>query len=533
MVTKMMDNTRYKVLLIEDDEIDQMAFKRLVENEKLPYDCKIAGSVSEAQSILGSERFDVVIADYSLGDGTAFDILDWVKNTPIIFVTGAGDEGIAIKSWKAGACDYLIKDFKRNYLKTLPITVENAIKHKQMEETIDQKQKNLEAIFDAAPVGMLLVDENMIVKRVNDAVRQMVRAEYSQIINQRLGGALSCINSTHNEKGCGYGPACTACVLRKTVESVLNSERPVHNVEICHVLKVDNKEITPWFCISVEPVTIDGCKHVVIALDEITDRKKAEEKLQETMEIKSQFISTVSHELRTPLECMKEGIAIILDGVVGEINDRQKHFLDIAKRNVDRLAELINDVLDFQKLEAGEMQLNIQESDIDEVVEEVHKTMVSSAKKKGVDFYLQLVDNLPKARFDRDKIIQVLTNLISNAIKFTPEQGKVSVCVQHQRDDLVIRVSDTGMGIPKEALPKIFDRFYRVHRPDQQIQGTGLGLAIVKQIVMKHNGRIEVESEVDKGATFTIFLPLAGGSMPEVVPERTDDILVNNNVTQN
>ena len=128
-----MENTRYKILLIEDDKLDQEAFMRMVENNELSYDCTVAGSVSEAQSILGSEKFDVVIADYMLGDGTAFDVLDSVRNTPIIFVTGAGDEEVAIKAWKAGAYDYLIKDLERNHLKTVPITVENAIKHKKME----------------------------------------------------------------------------------------------------------------------------------------------------------------------------------------------------------------------------------------------------------------------------------------------------------------------------------------------------------------------------------------------------------------
>ena len=649
-----MENTKYKILLIEDDKLDQKAFERLVENEKLPYDYMIAGSISEAQSILGSERFDVVVSDYSLGDGTAFDVLDLVKNTPFILVTGTGNEEVAVKAWKAGAYDYLTKDLDRNYLKTVPITVENAIKRKKAEEEIhrlshaieqspstvvitdtrgdieyinpeftrltgytleevkgknlrilesieqtpelhkelweaitsgrewrgefhnkkknggfywefasisaitnsegaitgflkvaediterkqiheilDRKQKNLEAIFDAAPVGMMLIDENMIVKRVNNVIKQMVGREYPQIINQRSGGALSCINSTYDEKGCGYSPACAACLLRKTVESALDSEQSVHEVEVQPTLKVGNKEITPWLSISAEPTMIDGCKHVVIAINDITERKQAEEKLKEAMEIKSQFISTVSHELRTPLASMKEGIAIVLDGIAGEINNEQKNFLNIAKRNLDRLASLINDVLDFQRLEAGKMRLNIQENDINDVVGEVQKTMLPSAKKNGMDIVLELDDKLPKARFDRDKIIQVLTNLINNAIKFTPEQGQVSVCVRQQDEELVIRVNDTGMGIPKDALPKIFDRFYRVYRPGKQIGGTGLGLSIVKKIVMMHGGRIEVESEVDKGTTFTIFLPLAAEFIPEALSTTTDELmedsLVNN-----
>ncbi len=528
----MVDNRKYKILLIEDDKVDQMAFKRLVQNKGLPYDYTIAASVAEAKSILGSERFDIVITDYLLGDGTAFDILHLVKNTPVIFVTGAGNEEIATEAWKAGAYDYLIKDHTRNYLKAVPITIKNAVKHREMEEILERKQKNLEAIFDAVPVGMLLVDENMIVKRVNDAIRQMVRAEYSQIINQRVGSALSCINRTYNEKGCGYSPACEKCLLQETVKTVLDSQQALHGVEFQPTLKVDNKEITPWLCLSAEPAVIDGCKHVVVAIDDITERKQAEEKLKEAMELKSQFVSTVSHELRTPLANMKEAIGIVLDGEAGEINNKQRNFLDIAKRNVDRLARLINDVLDFQKLEAGRMKLNMQANDINEIVEEVHETMDLSAKEKGVNFSIELDDNLPKASFDRDKIIQVLTNLVSNAIKFTPEHGRVSVAARCRSEELVIRVSDTGMGIPSEALPKIFGRFYRVHRPGKQIQGTGLGLAIVKKIVMMHDGRIDVESEVNRGTTFTVFLPLTTKAEKKRSPAKKDEhlesTLVNN-----
>ena len=131
-----METTRYKILLIEDDKLDQMAFVRMVEEKGFSYDCTVAGSVSEAKDILSTRRFDIVIADYSLGDGTAFDILDLVKNTPIIFVTGAGNEEIAAEAWMAGAYDYLIKDNERNYLKTVSITIENAIKHKRTEERL-------------------------------------------------------------------------------------------------------------------------------------------------------------------------------------------------------------------------------------------------------------------------------------------------------------------------------------------------------------------------------------------------------------
>jgi signal transduction histidine kinase len=245
------------------------------------------------------------------------------------------------------------------------------------------------------------------------------------------------------------------------------------------------------------------------------------------MEMKSQFISTVSHELRTPLAAMKEGIGIVLDEVAGELNGKQKEFLGIAKRNVDRLEALISDVLDFQKIDAGRMKLDIQSNDIEEVVSEVHETMALYAKKNEVELSLESVEELPKAKFDRAKIIQVLTNLVSNAIKFTHEKGRVSVNIQHQNEELIITVSDTGMGIPKEALPKIFERFYRVKQQGKEIHGTGLGLAIVHKIVMMHNGRIEVASELGQGTTFTVFLPLDSKPLQKKLPVKADQILNN------
>ncbi len=646
-----MGHTKYKVLLIEDDKLDCMAFERFVDEQKLHYDYTEARSTAEAKEILKSEQFDIIVADYSLGDGTALDILNLVKDTPIILTTGAADEQVAISAWKAGAYDYLPKDIDRNYLKAIPKAIENAIKQKTTDDALDRKQKDLETIFDAAPVGMLLVDENRVVVRANDTIRQMVHREYEQIINRPIGLALGCINSADNDKGCGFAVACAECLLEQAVTIVLDSGQSVQEIGIHPRLQLDNEQIRPWFCISVKPVRIDDRKHLIVAMNDITqrkraedelrlaeekyrtifensaaaitvvddqerliswnrfleglldmeredlyfkpvrslyppgewerirachvgqkgiqhhletrivkkdastvevdislsalvnsegkftgsigvirditERKRAEEKLKETMELKSQFISTVSHELRTPLAAMQEGLAIVLDGIVGRLNRKQKKFLSIAKRNADRLSHLINDVLDFQRLGAGRMKLDIQSHDIEEVFSEVQEMMILFAKKHGVELLFTFANDLRKAEFDRDKVIQVLTNLVSNAIKFTPEGGYVSVNVRNQYNNWVISVSDTGMGIPKEALPKIFEHFYRVNRPGKQIQGTGLGLAIVHRIVMMHGGTIKVESQVDQGTTFTVFMPLAIKSSPEPASETVDKLLEN------
>ncbi len=375
------------------------------------------------------------------------------------------------------------------------------------QKILKRRQKDLEAIFDAAPVGMLLLDANLTVHRANDVVRRMVGKDYSQIVDNYLGHAMNCAN-TSNGRICGQGPACRLCRFRNTVRDAFDSGKPMHMVETQATFKLDTELRSVWLAISVEPVTLEDHQYMLFALNDITERKEAEDKLRETMEMKSQFISTVSHELRTPLASMKESVAIVQEQVVGALNEQQQKFLDIAGRNTDRLADLINDVLDFQRLEAGKTKLNVTYNDVGQLATEVCETMALLAKKNNVALKLDCQEDMAPAQLDRNKIIQVMTNLISNAVKFTPARGHISVGVRQQEEELVFTVSDTGMGIPGEALGKLFERFYRVRHQGQQIKGTGLGLAIVKKIVDMHGGRISVESEVDQGTTFTVCLPL-------------------------
>lgn len=379
-------------------------------------------------------------------------------------------------------------------------------------EILDRKQKNLEAIFDAAPFGMLLVNENDSVVRANDTIRQMSGKQYKEILGANACQALAC---AHGEKSAqDRNSACGGCHLHRLIKATLESGEAVYGVEVCPWLNDSGEEVRPWLSVSVVPVEVDGGKHVVVALDDVTDRRRAEEQLTETMELKSQFISTVSHELRTPLTAIREAVTIVADGVAGKVRKDQKHFLDLARRNIDRLARLIDNVLDFQKLIAGKMEFHLQPNVLVRTVEDAYTTMLPHARNKQVQLTTEVEADLPPAIYDSDRMMQVLTNLISNAIKFTPETGTVSVSAQRRAEEVVLRISDTGMGIPKEALPKIFNRFYRVRRPGKEIKGTGLGLAIVHKIVAGHGGRIDVESEVDKGTTFSVVLPL--------VPQRAD-----------
>ena len=226
------------------------------------------------------------------------------------------------------------------------------------------------------------------------------------------------------------------------------------------------------------------------------------------MKIKSEFTSVVSHELRTPLTAIKEGIALVLDGLVGDINEEQVELLGIAKKNVDRLTRLINDILDFQKLDAGRMRFNVEVNNINEIIKNVYKTMVSSVKKANLDIFLELDNSLPKCSFDSDKITQVLINLVSNAVKFT-KRGNIKIKTCRSRNSICVSVSDTGCGIKKEDMSKIFNKFEQLGGlGDRKTGGTGLGLAISKAIIEQHNGAIWFESTLGKGSIFTITLPV-------------------------
>jgi len=237
---------------------------------------------------------------------------------------------------------------------------------------------------------------------------------------------------------------------------------------------------------------------------DVTVRKRVAEVIQESAKIKSDFTGMVSHELRTPLSAIKEGVSVVLDKITGDINEEQAHYLNMVKNNVDRLNRLINAVLDFQALESGKLGFKIEEGDINEIVKGIQNTMMPLFKKKGLVFELELCDNLPETKLDSDKIIQVLTNLVNNAIKFT-EKGGVTISTSRGDNFIQVVVKDTGTGIKEENMQKLFQEFTQLQR---KVGGTGLGLSICKGIIEAHKGKIWAKSEPGKGTAFYFALPI-------------------------
>lgn len=238
--------------------------------------------------------------------------------------------------------------------------------------------------------------------------------------------------------------------------------------------------------------------------------EKANRELKKLDQLKSDFIASVSHDLRTPLNSVQESIALILEGVVNANDEKGKNVLQIAKRSIARLEVMINDLLDFSKIEAGKMRLHLEPCDIQILVDEVLGSLRSLAEKKKLRLKFTPIEGFPKVVCDAERMIQVFTNLVGNAIKFTPEHGIVTVTVeQASRYEVHVTFSDTGIGIPQESLEKIFERFEQVRGTSpQMVKGTGLGLAICKELAKLHGGDVWAESELGKGSRFIVCLPL-------------------------
>ncbi len=255
--------------------------------------------------------------------------------------------------------------------------------------------------------------------------------------------------------------------------------------------------------------------------------KETNLKLARLERLKSEFISIVSHELRTPLTSIKNSLDIMLSGKCGEITPAYDKFLTMAKRNSQRLSGIINDLLDLSKIEAGKMDYHFKNMNVNEVIEDVKSTLSVLIKEKGLALVTDEADNLPEIYADSQRLEQVLTNLVSNAVKFTPEGKTItikselvntsdlkypenfsSVMEKLKGNYVLVSVRDEGIGIASENLLHVFDKFAQIENSlSRKVGGSGLGLPIAKQLIEAHNGAIWCESEIDKGSIFYFAVP--------------------------
>jgi PAS domain S-box-containing protein len=246
---------------------------------------------------------------------------------------------------------------------------------------------------------------------------------------------------------------------------------------------------------------------------DITERKKIER-------MKDQFVSMVSHELRTPLTSIRASLGLLASGVIGALPEKGQRMLEIAVTNTDRLVRLINDILDSERLASGKTPMEKKQCSTAQLVKQASDVMKPMAEKAGVSLSVESKD--AELWADPDRIVQALTNLISNAIKFSSKGGKICVAAERKENQMLFKVQDEGHGIPPDKLGLLFERFQQLDSSDARERGgSGLGLSISRSIIEQHNGKIWVESTVGKGSTFFFTVPLLLEAQVPLQPEAT------------
>jgi PAS domain S-box-containing protein len=479
METNIMDTVQHKILLVEDNTLDQMAFKRFMQNNALPYDCTISASVSEAKEALRANHFDIIIADHSLGDGTALDILEAAQDTPVIVVTGAGDEETAVRAWKAGAYDYLIKDINQNYLKAIPITVENTVRHKMVEE----KLQLLSGAVMSTEDSVYITDMDGDIIFVNKAFCTTYGYTEEEIVGEN-----------GNILWIGRGQS-------KNTRSVFQTKAAGSSWEVGFYHRRKDDSIFP---VSLSRSHIRDSHGNAVAIvgvaRDITDRMLVEDEMR-----------TASLKLKKRNR-LQSKIAVM----VGETVQRL-----LADGNVTAARKVLGDYLDISRIEADEMELRRQEFELAPLI----SLAVEAAQPLATERNVHLENLTPACELavnaDRDKISRVLTALLGRAIDSSVPGSRVSVTVTDTDKELSVQVRDDGRPLECNEIHRIMNHCDWIK--EQSGAGKGelaLGLRVAKELIELHGGRMWAESS-DTGQNANVLgftVPKTAVQHPQEVP---------------
>lgn len=506
-----------KVLYVEDDLVDQKAFQRYVSRNGYNFDCELASSVEEAKKKLSTGNYDVVITDYLLNNETGFSIIDSVKDTPVIFTTGQGNQEIAVKAMKKGVFDYILKESNNNYLDLLTTTIEKAYAygstHKKLEEAEEKIKKLVWALGQIKNAITILTSDGKV-EWINKGCEDLFGYTFEEMKNKSI------FNFRAKDIDAAKIEAITSNLL--THKKVLTSETQIVN-------KMGRQ---CWIYTTITPIADNEGKitRIIIVDTDITEKKKIEEELISAKEkaeaaavTKQQFLANMSHEIRTPINAIM-GIMHMLE-TTNQAETRKK-YLKLVQNASNNLLNIINDILDMSKLEAGKMTLEKIDFNIRELINNLRKSMKYRAEEKGLELKSDVDEEVPDyLKGDSSRLNQILMNLLGNAIKFT-EKGSISISVKLVKEDgqnvtIQFSVSDTGIGIAKEDQAHMFEHFHQVHSDaSRKYGGTGLGLAIVKRLTELQHGKVWLESKVNEGSKFFVEIPMQIGSMKEKESEK-------------
>ena len=482
------------VLVVDDEKVVRDGCSRILSPEG--FQVLTAKNGQDALGVLDGQTTNVILCDLKMPVMGALEVLEVVgqryPDIPVIIITGHGTVESAVECMKRGAYDFITKPFRADHL---VLVVRRALEKQTLERRAQQlqeerarslyalatEQSRVRTIVGCMADGVLITTPDLEVVLHNPAATRLLES----MPPENQGGTLADYISDDN--------LCHA--LQDLLQNAEGEEE-----YISQELILGGKHLRALSALVYGPE-----RHVlgtVTVLHDITSFKELDE-------MKSNFVHHVSHELRSPLSAIKQQHSVILDGLTGELTDKQRELLSRAQDKIQGLLEMINDLLDVARIESGHGVQQQVPLDLADTLQHIVNLLEPKAEEQGLALELKLPEDLPLVQADERSMEEVFTNLISNAINYSPEGGTVAIAASKHMEFVEVQVSDTGVGIAAEELPKIFDKFYRVKHPQtRQVIGTGLGLSIVKGVIEAHRGSVEVESTPGVGTTFTVLLPI-------------------------
>ena len=485
-----------KILVIDDEEIIRQGIKRLLTKQQ--YDVYLAENGEAGLAILKKEPIHIVLLDLKMPGMDGMEVLQSIMkahmDVTVIVVTGHGTLEEAVSAMKMGAYDFISKPFLPDHLKQV---VGRAVELRRLEQ-----ERNLLAEERERGLWTIVTEKSRLKTVINSMSEGVLIAELDKTIIMCNPAFTRFMHAGHQ------------CIIGSTMDDNPELNPLTEMADRLLASKDDTQVITQEITIEGEPPSylrasinsiLDNrgqALGLVAVLKDVSHFKELERK-------KSEFISMVTHELRAPLGAVDTQIAVILRSIAGSLSETHQSMFERMRARIKGLLDLINDLLGLSTIESQKFVQEKKAMDISPVLREVCSLMEDQAREKGLTLTTSLQNGLPPILADPASIQKVATNLLSNAIRYTPEGGKITVGSWVESNYVNISVADTGIGITPEDIDKIFDRFYRVkNEKTRKIVGTGLGLPIVKAIVEDHLGHVIVKSELDKGSEFTVQLPI-------------------------
>lgn len=501
------DNKPYRILLVDDDNVDRIAFERALKRSSMEHHLRMCDNAKEALGIITQQEFDCVFLDYRLPGTTGLDLLRSIRekdvHTPVAILTSHGDEKLAVELLKSGAFDYFLKqDVNPD---TLTKTIHAGVRltkieqdKQAVEEALKQSLAQLSAVLESTSSSVYALDRSYCYIAFNNSHKEAIKKKYGLDIG--IGSSIK----DHLDESAELD----------RIDRALGGER------FSEVNVWGNKDFSSnYYEVAYNPIRNDKGEVIGVAVfsQDITEKKQAEEELLKAKnealnaaQAKTDFLSNMSHEIRTPMNAII-GISELL--LEKKMDDDVHEYLKTIKYSADNLLVIINDILDFSKIEAGKINLESVPFDLRERLDELRKTFKFRADEKGIGLRVSADTDVPFfIAGDPYRLNQILFNLVGNAIKFT-SNGYVELKVKKLSESegmvyLRFDVTDTGIGIPENKLETIFESFTQAYTDTtRKFGGTGLGLAITRNLVQLHGGELSVTSRSGEGSTFSFTLP--------------------------